>query len=541
MAGESRAAGAALDAICIGAALGLALAFFWAAERRIAGTTGLSSFPLDDSWIHLHFARNLAEGQGFAYNPGVPVAGSTAPLWTLLLALVFALLGSIPAWAKVLGIAGALATALATRRLVWLWTESRGLAITGGVLAAIAGPLVWGALSGMEVSLAAFLVTAALVAHMVGRDGRVALLLGLAIVARPECLLLVPLFWLARPLTLRRTAIFAVATAAVLGPWVLFNLATAGTPLPATASAKIEGGLIGFLSGTRESFVTALLRRPWQFELEWVRWLFSVALLLPPLALIGLWSLWRDRGRAAGLPAAVLVLHPIGMAVLAPYRGPSFQEGRYSIQLLPLAIAVALAGISALTRALPGHTLTLSPPGTGPDEGRWQRLSRAALAGALLIAAISSLPAAAARYAWAVENIDAMQVHLGRWVAANTPEHARLALNDIGAIAYLSRREVVDVMGLVTPAIIPYRQRGERGVLRFLERACPDYLIIFPAWFPVLSAMTDRFTPIYRIKLAHNTVAGADEMVVYETPWNRWRGARGACGEDDRRTVGSRR
>ena len=78
----------------------------------------------------------------------------------------------------------------------------------------------------------------------------------------------------------------------------------------------------------------------------------------------------------------------------------------------------------------------------------------------------------------------------------------------MGAIAYVSRREVVDVMGLVTPAIIAYRQNGEPGVLRYLERNCPDYLVIFPAWFPVLAAMTDRFRPIYRITLAHNTVAG---------------------------------
>jgi len=123
-----------------------------------------------------------------------------------------------------------------------------------------------------------------------------------------------------------------------------------------------------------------------------------------------------------------------------------------------------------------------------------------------------------------------MQVRLGRWVAAHTPPDARLALNDVGAIAYVSRREVVDVMGLVTPAIIPYRRAGEAGVLRYLERTCPDYLIIFPAWFPKLSAMSDRFTPIYRIRLDHNTVAGADEMVVYETPWNRSRGRAERCG-----------
>ena len=122
-----------------------------------------------------------------------------------------------------------------------------------------------------------------------------------------------------------------------------------------------------------------------------------------------------------------------------------------------------------------------------------------------------------------------MQVHLGRWVERNLPREARLGLNDVGAIAYFSRREVMDLMGLVTPEIIPYRRGGEAGVLRFLERQCPDYLIIFPAWFPGLSAMADRFKPIYRVKLDQTRVAGADTMVVYETVWNRWSPSPKAC------------
>jgi len=106
---------------------------------------------------------------------------NAAPLWTLLLAGAFSLAGSAPAWAKALGMTAALATALLTRRLVWMWTESRALALAGGVIAAVAGPLVWGALSGMEVSLAALLVTGAIVLHTAGRDAPTALLLGLAL------------------------------------------------------------------------------------------------------------------------------------------------------------------------------------------------------------------------------------------------------------------------------------------------------------------------------------------------------------------------
>ena len=89
------------------------LLLFLAAERRVAGESG---FPLDDSWIHLHFARNLAEGRGFAYNPGVPVAGSTAPLWTLLLGLAFRLAGPSVLLVKVLGVAATVLAALLTPR-----------------------------------------------------------------------------------------------------------------------------------------------------------------------------------------------------------------------------------------------------------------------------------------------------------------------------------------------------------------------------------------------------------------------------------------
>src|SRR5262245_3953295 len=153
---------------------------------------------------------------------------------------------------------------------------------------------------------------------------------------------------MARPITVKRTAIFFVTAALCLAPWVAFNLVTAGTPLPATASAKVEGGLVGLLSGTREPLRMTLFERPWQFELEWVQWLWSVNVLLPSLMLVGLGAIWRRTGRSAVVPALVLVIQPIGMALLAPYRGPAFQEGRYSIHLLPLAIVVAVMALAWL-------------------------------------------------------------------------------------------------------------------------------------------------------------------------------------------------
>ena len=504
--------GRALALAAPAAALAVGVAVFLIRTRQLAGPVGLAVFPLDDSFIHLHFARNLAEGRGFAYNPGVPVSGSTAPLWTLTLGGLFALFGSHPVLAKGLGLLAALAAAWLAGLLAETWTGQRGLGLLASTLTTLAGPMVWGALSGMEVTLAALLVTAALVLNARGRSQPAAIALGLATVARPETVVLLPLFWLSGDLTWRRVLTWLAPTAICLGPWIAFNLATIGGPLPGTAAAKIEGGLVGWLSGVREPLGTTLLGRPWQFEMEWVRWLWQVDMVLPVLLLPGLWWIARRWGRAALAPALVLLLHPVAMALLAPYRGPGFQEGRYSIHLLPLAIVVAVASVRLLA----------------PLGGRW-RFSAPVAAVALAAGMLVALPDAATRYGWAVQNIEAMQVHLGHWVARHTPPGARLALNDVGAIPYISRREVVDVMGLVTPAIIPFRRDGEPGVLRFLERSCPDYLIVFPEWFPTISAMTDRFQPVYRVRLEHNTVAGAAELVVYEAVWSRWRVDRRPC------------
>ena len=488
------------DDLFVVAALLLPLALYLVRERQIAGAPG---FPLDDSWIHLQFARNLAAGAGFSYNPGTPVAGSTAPLWTLLLGAGAVVASASLAMTKAIGVAATLAAALVTRRAALAWGARRDVALIASIALIWMGPIAWGALSGMEVPLAALLVAAALLAH--ARDRRLisAACAALAVLARPEALLLVPLLVAARPLTFRRVAVFAAVTTIVVTPAVLFSLSTAGTPYPATAAAKVEGGLVGWLGGVREPAAVTWIQRPTAFFTEWLVWLATTHWLLPVALVPALILGWRRAGRALGMVELALVAHPIGMALLAPYRGPSFQEGRYSIHLLPLAVLAIAVAVGRPGQATWHLTALGRRPVLGLAAAAW-----------LAIAAVTLVPAAA-RYAWGVQNINAMQVHLGHWADAQLPKSARIALNDIGAIAFFSRREVIDLMGLVTPEIIPYRRRGETGVMEYISETCPDYVIIFPAWFPRLAASTETLQPIYRVKLERNEVAGAPEMVVY--------------------------
>jgi len=497
------------DDLLVLLAAALPLALLLLRERTIAGSAG---FPLDDSWIHLHFARNLAEGAGFVYNPGAPVAGSTAPLWTLLLAAGARVAGASLVMVKTLGVAGALAAALVLRRAALAWGASPPAALVAAIALLWSGPFAWGALSGMEVTLAALLVAAALLALARDRLVLTAVAGGLATLARPEAVVLLPFLAFARRPTPKRLALFAVVVVLALLPFAAFCWATTGTPVPSTAIAKVEGGLLGRLIGLREPARVTWLDRPVAFSVEWLTWLTRthplLPLALPAIALVcrGSGESSKDSapnrrrsGRALGIVGLVLLAHPLAMAVLAPYRGPGFQEGRYSIHLLPVAL------------------LLLAVASTGPWRHAVRNVALAASAFRVLYLAVAlvALAPAADRYAWGVQNINAMQVHLGRWVDANLPRSATLAVNDIGAIAYFSRRPVLDLMGLVTPEIRPYRREGEAGVLRFVAERCPDFVIVFPTWFPELAARRDLMVPVYRVRLERNEVSGGPEMLVY--------------------------
>src|ERR1700712_5781285 len=163
------------------------LRYLFAEIARLKGGLG---FPLDDSWIHLQFARNLAHGAGLSYNPGELVTGSTAPLWTALLALLFLLPGSVVVWTKLLGIALYLAGIDATWRLSRELGLPRGLAALASGLTLATSWLVWSALSGMSPPARARADP--------GRPPLSLAVLAVAVLARPEGLLLLLLAFLDR-------------------------------------------------------------------------------------------------------------------------------------------------------------------------------------------------------------------------------------------------------------------------------------------------------------------------------------------------------
>ena len=129
----------------------------------VSAITYRTGFPLDDAWIHQTYARNLAMHGEWAFNPGKPSAGSTAPLWSVLLALGFLLKLAPYAWTYLLG---ALAlwgiTLLGENTLRELVPAYHPRFPWVGAVFALEWHLVWAAASGMETLLYALLAIAVL-------------------------------------------------------------------------------------------------------------------------------------------------------------------------------------------------------------------------------------------------------------------------------------------------------------------------------------------------------------------------------------------
>ena len=83
----------------------------WVAFRLYTGMI------LEDALITFRYAENLAAGDGFAFNPGEPVLGTTTPLLTGLLAATSWLFG--PAASPAVAFAIACAAGLATGACLW--------------------------------------------------------------------------------------------------------------------------------------------------------------------------------------------------------------------------------------------------------------------------------------------------------------------------------------------------------------------------------------------------------------------------------------
>ncbi|UCC81010.1 MAG: hypothetical protein JSW64_06540 [Candidatus Zixiibacteriota bacterium] len=330
---------------------------FWMTWRTYPG------FPLDDSWIHQVFARNIAGGHGFSFNPGIPIAGATAPLWTLLLVPAWLLLGPITGGIASGMIAQWLAL-LAIYKLTEQLTRDISLAFLASILSALCWPAIWGALSGMEIGLYSALSLWALYFYFKSStlDDRYSylsyFLFTLAFLARPECGIIIVAVLIRDMVSAFRSHdrrilpwIVKISILLVLTvPYFIFNYTTAGGLFPRTYFVKVRGKdlISSLLGGDIKTAFKALSVYPLMNIQDFYRNIIKINPLIFLAAFAGMVKIinsrFVDKSKNIMLVALSVIYIPL-IGVFSPRYIPTFQNYRYVTHLIILMSIFGTLGL----------------------------------------------------------------------------------------------------------------------------------------------------------------------------------------------------
>ena len=446
-------------ALTLASAIGAAFAAYLCAHAF--SVNGRHGFPVDDAWIPLTYARNLVEQATFAYFPGdATTSGSTSPLYTMLVALCIAVFGESEPTIYGLGIAFHLGFLILVGMWARLRLEDPWLALVTVILLGVSRHIGILAVSGMETSLFLMLIALVFYAHAARRALLTSAALGLIIWARTDGIVLLAVIGIdvcLRRVWTQRSAEAApsdsrwwltlVPVSALAFGYGLFNKIIGGAWLPSTFAGKTAY----YSNRPRETFITYDLANCFAID-AWMILLPFVAVSVAVCALL----LLRRRPAPLAPEVGWAIALPLAYLVMLPF---SSRFQRYLVPALPAFAVLGVAGIRVLLTGLASRGLALSG-----------KVATAVTAVILIVAIVPHCNGAlVARQAFA----RACNYHyvrherVGRWLGENTPPDAVVATHDIGAIAYYSRRRVIDMVGLVRPEVIEHLHTP--GYTAFIE------------------------------------------------------------------------
>jgi hypothetical protein len=459
----------------------------------VSATIFRVGFPLDDAWIHLTYARNLAEHGEWAFHLGERSAGSTSPLWTVLLAVGF-FIGLGPyIWTYFLGCIVLTLLAVCAENFARKLVPSYKSQIPwSGLFFVFAWHLTWSAVSGMETLVHGLIILAVLGSLISGSRRYLALgvLTGLSVWVRPDGLtLLGPILFYAlfseNSWYLRGKAIWKLLLGfgALFFPYLFFNLALSGNPLPNTFYAKQAEFQVYWLSKTLMERVSDYL---WPL-------LASPFIVLIPAALI--WLIKSIRARNWGTVAGLIWF--FGYIVIYFTRLPAYQHGRYIIPALPIMYLWGILGLLELVFVSKMNQRTVA---------LWHMT--------IVVLTVAFTFIGARQNALDIFWIESEMVTTAKWVEQNISPDARLAVHDIGALGFYVKNPLIDMAGLITPDVVDFI-RDEERLADYLDKQSVDYLIAFPGLYPQLTFQRES---LFEAGLGFDTLQFDENMQVY-----RWK------------------
>lgn len=439
------------------------LIFLYLAVVMVFVYLTFSSWNYDDAFITYRYARNLASGLGFVYNPGMRVLSTTTPLFTFFLATISFIWDDLPRVANVLGVLG---IGLGTFFL-WDLCQQKGLKIAGYACLALypTFPLLVTTI-GLETPMYIAFCLGSIAFYEHRRYSTAAVLAALACLTRPDGLL-VPILLTSHFLYTEKRfppAKPALVFIALTLPWLLFTVFYFDSPIPVALITKHNQGAMLISERFSPGLLTVL--KPYSRNFLYIIELF--------FCLVGgVFILLRHR-RSWTLVFSWTALYFLTYAILGVSRYPW-----YYAPLVPTFILLIGMGLTALSQ-LQIHFF----------QRKYQSLPHAMAILVLALLGVGQI----IHMRQISEHPDkrrAIYQAVGEWLYENTGSDDMVGTLEVGIIGYLSHRPMLDFAGLLQPEVGTRLGRDtsyEDAALWASEKFQPHYLVLHHGLFPSLEA-----------------------------------------------------
>jgi hypothetical protein len=491
-----------------------AVTIYWTATAVLLGQSlrlndGHLIYPLDDAYVHMAIARNVALHHVWGVVRDGFSSSTSSPLWTLMLALTYFVLGVGAAAPLVINfVAGSLIVVTIGH---FMRAQSAGAPLTFAVLLAaiFIAPLPTLTLAGMEHTLHALVtVWFAFTAASLLASNRPATKRDLAMAGLLSAL----------AVGLRYEGMFAVGVAALLF-MLTRRWAAAGVVAAAGTAPVVAYGLWSMMHGWY-FFPNSVLLKGQVPSLD-LKAILAFAAGSPALH------------NLVGNPHMLLIVVAALALLLVATTAPVWNEDVFLLTILIgtslLHMQLARAGwfyrYEAYLLVLGAAVFGVIAANRLPSFRTWARGSAVLprLAGVATLFVVAGFPFVsrgvnALRTApTAASNIYRQQYQVGLFLDRFYTGRS-VAVNDIGAVAYLADVKLFDIFGLASLEIAQLKRAGRyesRELAAFALRHDTEIAIVYPSWLGEYGGVPAGWTKVGEWGVADNVVLGENAVSFY--------------------------
>lgn len=442
-------------------------------------------FPLDDPWIHLTFAKNLVDYHSFSYFKNEMVtAGSTSPIYTLLLAAGFLVTSNEMILSYVLGIAFLILASIFFYKLTSYDFGKEGiyaLLVTTVFLADKWMNFI--SVSGMETTMFIFILVATAYFYRQKKAVPFAIFVSLIIWSRPDGLafigaiivdILIRNYFVKTDTSLKLFSKndfikIGIIAALLFALYILMNYTLSGSLLPNTYNAKLTYYAPEFRS--RADFLKGEV---WDYFTSGSYGVVMVGFFAGTIfALIDLLKKKYNNN-------FLYIVFILAFVFIYWYKLPyAHRFGRYMMPIIPFMIIVSSVGLKEFFKTF-GKFLnnrTVAVYGT------------VLILGLITVLSFNNYLDNKTEYIIECKHINDRQVTAAKWIKDNTNETDIIATHDVGAIGFYSQRKIVDVAGLVTPELVSKISDVNYVTVMndYLKKSGVTYLAFLREWYRVVN------------------------------------------------------